>query len=561
MYKEYFGLKEDPFSIAPDPQFLYLSERHREALAHLLYAIKTDSGFVLLTGEVGTGKTTVCRSLLNQIPDDAEIAFILNPKLSVVELLATVCDELGVAYPAGNTSVKIFVDRLNLFLLDVHARGGKTLLIIDEAQNLSSDVLEQIRLLTNLETDKRKLLQVIMLGQPELKSMLERSELRQLAQRITARYHLEPLSEGELEGYLQYRLAVAGVERPLFGKTAIKKIYQFSGGIPRLINLICDRALLGAYAHGENVVSSRLISQAAAEVFGKSGEKKLRPVKLFTWLGFALLAVFLVGAGLFMLFPPLLPPLDVEPLPESDSVSQLEESLEEAVPSAVEDGSVNEPQVTETTENLTRTQEILTWTADVPRQQSRVMAYRALLTLWGYSITEGDALTAATQEYGLKLLEERGSLARLRQLNHPAVLQLVDDSDDPFFAVLTALDDETATLVIGTDVVRVNLTVLLRQWFGDYVLAWQPPPGYDGLIRPGSRGVDVVWLEQTLAELLEREARLAPDLQFDEVLSADVRTLQGQYGLSADGLAGPYTLILLQSLLDNDQPRLMNQLR
>ena len=200
MYKEYFGLKEDPFSIAPDPQFLYMSGRHREALAHLIYGMKADSGFVLLTGEVGTGKTTVCRCLLGQIPDNSEIAFILNPKLSVVELLATICDELEIDYPANNQSVKVFIDRINLYLLKAHGEGKRTVLIIDEAQNLSIDVLEQIRLLTNLETDKRKLLQVVMLGQPELNYLLNKPELRQLSQRVTARYHLEPLSRDELEG-------------------------------------------------------------------------------------------------------------------------------------------------------------------------------------------------------------------------------------------------------------------------------------------------------------------------------------------------------------------------
>ena len=234
MYKEYFGLKEEPFSISPDPQFLYMSERHREALAHLIYGMKADSGFVLLSGEVGTGKTTVCRCLLGQIPDNSEIAFILNPKLSVIELLATICDELKIAYPAHQTSVKVFVDLINSYLLDAHAQGKQTVLIIDEAQNLQVDVLEQIRLLTNLETDKHKLLQVIMLGQPELNHMLERPELRQLAQRVTARYHLEPLGKDEIEGYLHHRLAVAGVERPLFSKAAIKQLYSLTAGVFRV---------------------------------------------------------------------------------------------------------------------------------------------------------------------------------------------------------------------------------------------------------------------------------------------------------------------------------------
>src|SRR6056297_3228456 len=206
--------------------------------------MKVDSGFVLLTGEVGTGKTTVCRCLLNQIPDHSEVAFILNPKLSVLELLATICDELGIEYPPGTVTIKGFVDRLNLFLLDAHSRNKRTILIIDEAQNLSIDVLEQIRLLTNLETDKRKLLQVILLGQPELNQLLEQPELRQLAQRVTARYHLDPLTRRDLTAYLNHRLACAGVERPLFSPAAVNTLYRLSGGVPRLINLICDRALL-----------------------------------------------------------------------------------------------------------------------------------------------------------------------------------------------------------------------------------------------------------------------------------------------------------------------------
>ncbi len=301
MYKEYFGLKEAPFSIAPDPQFLYMSGRHREALAHLIYGMKTDSGFILLTGEVGTGKTTVCRCLLGQIPKDSEIAFILNPKLSVVELLATICDELRIDYPANNSSVKVFIDRINLYLLNAHAEGKRTVLIIDEAQNLSVDVLEQIRLLTNLETDKRKLLQVVMLGQPELNRLLERPELRQLSQRVTARYHLEPLAKDELEGYLTHRLAVAGVERPLFPQKTINKLYSLTGGVPRLINLLCDRALLGAYVKGENIVSPALLTQAAGEIFGKKSHELDRKPAFWQWVIVAVLGLMLVCGIVFLL--------------------------------------------------------------------------------------------------------------------------------------------------------------------------------------------------------------------------------------------------------------------
>jgi general secretion pathway protein A len=290
MYQDYFGLKTEPFSIAPDPAFLYQSARHQEALAHLLYGITSKNGFVLLTGEVGTGKTTVCRVLLHQLPANAEIAFIMQPRLTVVELLGTICDELGVSYPEGNVSVKVFIDRLNSVLLQNHSLGKQTVLIIDEAQNLSIDVLEQIRLLTNLETDKNKLLRIIMLGQPELKDLLERPELRQLAQRITAHYHLDPLDADELSAYISHRLAVAGVERPIFTASAVRKVFHLSGGIPRVINLLCDRALLGAYGHGDNTVTPALVKQASQEIFSR---KKTR-FKTFDTLAQLLLVVVLL---------------------------------------------------------------------------------------------------------------------------------------------------------------------------------------------------------------------------------------------------------------------------
>lgn len=274
MYREYFGLKELPFSIAPDPRYLYMSNQHQEALAHLVYGINSEGGFVVLTGEVGTGKTTVCRCLLEQIPENCDIAFILNPKLTVEELLATVCDELGISHPEGNTSIKVFVDRINDFLLDAHARGRKTVLIIEEAQNLNTEVLEQVRLLTNLETNQRKLMQIIMLGQPEFREMLSRPELRQLAQRVTARYHLGSLSRKEVAAYVNHRLTVAGARIKLFPDSTISKLYRLSGGIPRLINLLCDRALLGAYVQGQDRIDKPTLAKAAREVFGKTSIRK-----------------------------------------------------------------------------------------------------------------------------------------------------------------------------------------------------------------------------------------------------------------------------------------------
>jgi general secretion pathway protein A len=266
MYQQYFGLRALPFSIAPDPHYLYLSNQHREALAHLLYGVGSGGGFVLLTGEVGTGKTTVCRSLLQQLPAQTELAFIINPRQSPVELLASICDELHVQVSGAGGSIKKYTDALTTYLLDTHRRGFRTIVLVDEAQNLSVETMEQLRLLTNLETDEAKLLQLILIGQPELADMLARPELRQFAQRVTARYHLQPLSLRDARAYVSHRLAVAGVYDEIFPDWAVRKIRSASNGVPRLINVICDRVLLAVYAESARRVTRRHVRNAIREV-------------------------------------------------------------------------------------------------------------------------------------------------------------------------------------------------------------------------------------------------------------------------------------------------------
>jgi len=253
VYAAHFGLTERPFSLAPDPRYLFLSDGHREALAHLVYGLQ-GGGFVQLTGEVGTGKTTVCRALLDQLPNDVDVAMIFTPRLTAVELISAICDELSVSYPAGTPSLKVLVDALSRALLEAHARGRRTVVIIDEAQNLSMEVLEELRLLTNIETTRDKLLQVILIGQPELVDLMERPALRQLAQRITARYHLRPFSFAETRAYVRHRLQVAGQREMIFTSPALHVVHRRSSGVPRLINNICDRALLGAFGDRKSVV-------------------------------------------------------------------------------------------------------------------------------------------------------------------------------------------------------------------------------------------------------------------------------------------------------------------
>ncbi len=268
MYKGYFGLKESPFSIAPNPQFLFMSDRHKEALAHLSYGLGETGGFALLTGEVGTGKTTISRRLMEQLPENTQAACILNPTLSSQELLATICDELKIRYRKTGATLKSLTDKIHEKLNKNHKGDINTLLIIDEAQHLLPEVLEQLRLLTNLETDTKKLLQVILIGQPELKQLLQRRDLRQLAQRITARYHLMPLTKIEVGLYIKHRLSVAQCDRQLFDKHAVKEIHRISEGIPRIINLLCERSLTNAYCSNNALVSKKIVLLSAQEALG-----------------------------------------------------------------------------------------------------------------------------------------------------------------------------------------------------------------------------------------------------------------------------------------------------
>ncbi len=302
MYTNYFGLKEKPFSISPDPHYLYMSELHREALAHLLYGISSDGCFILLTGDVGTGKTTVCRCLLAQLPENTEVALIVNPRLSALELLETICDELGIPLGGNVTSPKDCIDRLNEYLLHVHGEGKNVALLIDEAQNLSLDILEQLRLLTNLETDQKKLLKIVLLGQSELRQFIERPDATQISQRITSRYHLLPLDADNCMAYIQHRLLVAGASKKIFSKAALSMVFQLTHGIPRLINVLCDRSMLGAYVENEYLVSSKIVAKAAKEVFGAQNEDKSTASKKVWWptiLSITLLTCLAAAVGYY----------------------------------------------------------------------------------------------------------------------------------------------------------------------------------------------------------------------------------------------------------------------
>ncbi|MEN8802647.1 MAG: AAA family ATPase, partial [Thiogranum sp.] len=301
MYEKYFGLTERPFSIAPDPRFLYMSQQHREALAHLLYGVGDGGGFVQLTGEVGTGKTTICRCLLEQLPDNVDVALILNPRVTALELLASLCDELRIPYDKDSTSIKLLIDVLNAYLLDTHAKGRRAILLIDEAQNLSAEALEQVRLLTNLETTREKLLQIILIGQPELRELLAREDLRQLSQRINARFHLEPISRAETAAYIRHRLQVCGAREPFFNENAVDLVHRLSSGVPRLINVLCDRAMLGTFVEGKRKVDIAIVHRAAMEVLPEEGLDAPKQA-IWPWLA-ASAAVVMALVLVYLLFP------------------------------------------------------------------------------------------------------------------------------------------------------------------------------------------------------------------------------------------------------------------
>jgi general secretion pathway protein A len=543
MYLDYFGLQEAPFSIAPDPRYLFMSERHREALAHLMYGIRSEGGFVLLTGEVGTGKTTVCRCLLEQLPDNCEVAFVLNPKVTSRELLATICDELGIGYPEGNQSVKVFVDRINAHLLANHAAGRHTVVIIDEAQNLGPAVLEQLRLLTNLETNREKLLQIILLGQPEFRDMLARQELRQFSQRITARYHLTPLNYTEMVSYVRHRLQVAGLApiscQTLFPSRVLRRLYRISGGVPRLVNLLCDRALLGVYAGETREVSPAILAQAAQEVLGsprRLPQMSLRPVLAAAMV--VLVVTALAGAYHYREGLTSRGPLQALLADES----QMQESMEEAPIAA--DAEVSD--------------QGMTWPEQQPVAQSERLAFEALLSTW--DVVElpqpGADLCAYVGDLGLRCMHDRGNFRTLEILGHPAVLTLFDDHGRTYHGALISLDSEQATLLIGGEERRVSIEEVQEHWLGEFTLVWRVPPEYSGNLHPGARDPFVLWLARRLADIEGSTAEPHSSELYDAGLVQQVRRFQLSRGLQPDGIVGSKTLIQLGSVLGGSDPRL-----
>ncbi|NOQ14188.1 MAG: AAA family ATPase [Methyloprofundus sp.] len=526
MYQQYFNFNSAPFSIAPDPHFIFMSEQHQEGLALLLYGIRQAGGFVALTGEVGTGKTTLCHCLLEQLPDNVDIALVLNPKLNTLELLATICDELQIEYDEEKQSIKHLIDRLNKHLLAAHADNRKTILMIDEAQNLSMDVLEQIRLLTNLETSKSKLLQIILVGQPELKQMLEKPELRQLNQRITARYHLTPLSYSETQDYISHRLAISGVQVSLFNRAAVKKVYQLSAGIPRLVNVICDRALLGAYATDQKRVTAKTIVQAAHENFNTPHSSAAPFIKKML-LG--MLFACLIIATYF---------LTLQTFPKNNSSTK---TIKVIKPDEA--------------------QQVKPRDFKSAIKQHNISLNSALSKLIGtIDNTIADHSNCdQLRALGIECLFDQTSWKNLIAFNRPVIMEFSISATKNIYGLLVELNDNNAVFQFDNETLSFPVEQVLAVWGGYYLLLWQPPIKNIKFIFPQQTSSAVLWLRKQLS--VGKGALAKPEQAdfFDDELKMQVIQFQIQHKLAGDGIVGLKTFIQLQNNdPQNNYPKLRN---
>ncbi|MDX9785287.1 MAG: AAA family ATPase [Desulfobacterales bacterium] len=538
MYKNHFGFTEKPFQLVPNPAYLFLSKSHEEALAHLNYAIAQGDGFVEITGEVGTGKTTLCRAFVESLNDGTETAYIFNPRLNANELLEAIHDEFGIRYAAGG-STKALVDSLNGFLLEKKAQGKKILLIIDEAQNLSKEVLEQVRLLSNLETSTEKLLQIVLVGQPELADMLNSYELRQLGQRITLSAFLTPLSFADTGRYIQHRLHIAarGVDVP-FTHGAVRKIYRYSGGIPRMIHVVSDRALLVAYVLGRNEVTGAIVRTAIRELAGRENAKK----NVFLIGRIPLITAVLLGVGVLGAFG--MREWDIRfSSPDHPPISAVKEAPVSTRPSA--------PPVVPRADSSSGLWEELLYT-------DRVEAVSAVFSLWRQTAQIPADITAirndpaffqsAAENNGFELYRVEGDLALLPKLNLPAILTCyVPGKESLQYLLLSGMDGgklvfSTALSAPGKSMALSEPEVAAR-WSGVAYIPWKNFLGFRGTIPLAASRQSLLMLKGLLKEIGFND--MTPGPEYDEGTRLAVKEIQKKYGIEVDGLVGSLTKILL----------------
>ncbi|MDJ0863257.1 MAG: AAA family ATPase [Gammaproteobacteria bacterium] len=589
MYTDYFGLRERPFSITPDARYLYLSPHHREALAHLHFGIGEGGGFVQLTGDVGTGKTTVCRALLEQLPPHVDTALVLNPAVTVRELLQTVCEELLIDVPPDCQSNKTFIEEINSYLLDANARGRRSILIIDEAQNLSKEVLEQVRLLTNLETYETKLLQIFLIGQPELRDLLSDKGLRQVAQRVTARYHLPALDSSETRQYIQHRLAVAGCSHMLFSKRALRRVYRHTKGVPRLINILCDRALLGAYVKNRPRVSAAIVEHAFHELAGRpSSLRRAWPRAALATSGAAAAGLLMawgltapwqagefrtdpetpnaeIASGVILGTPPAVA-LVSDHSPKGTSANTAGRQLPE-----VEEASLagNEPPDLHASPAEIPGMDIAASSgggptlrdaaalADAPSAAAPgllphpVAPADRLLAEWGVAprSSEDIPLCEWAQVQGLRCLVGHGDWSDLRRFNRPAIISLLSIQGEAMPVVVTAMTEDSVTLGLRGRDITFPLKESSQTWQGEYLLLWRPPTPKAELASTGSSGALVLWLREALRRIDGSNGTAGNSMAFDGALQQRIMAFQRSRNILVDGVVGRETLIHLNTAL------------
>ncbi len=541
MYHAYFGIDEQAFSIAVNPRYMYMSTQHKEALAHLLYGVNS-GGFVMLTGEVGTGKTTIIRCLLEQLPDTADLAIVLNPSANSRDLICSICDEFKIDYDRAEKSVKVLTDTLTQFLIANHQQGHKSIVLIDEAQLLRVSTLEQVRLLTNLETNTQKLLQIILVGQPELNDLLAKPDLRQLSQRITARYHLRPLSEKETEAYIKHRLNVAGLPpgRQPFSAKIFRRIYQITYGIPRLINVLCDRMLLGAYSRDTTQIDANICKQAALEVLGDIPH--IKPQSNTAWMmvaGSSIAAALLVAvvAWLWWGQPPSLeaPQVTTAPVPTTIE-SPAPASQQSPAPTA------SSPQTPKPTQPE-KPEAAQYWVYNAEAALRAIADAQGILTIGQKALCE--QLEAMNWDCAT---EQVATWGHLSALNRVGVMSIVTPSRERAFVSLMGLSNDTAWVLHGTEVHPVPIQSLGKLWDGEFTYYWRKPAGFSEPIGRGDRGPMVQWLAEQFAVLDQQSAPLATTV-FNRALQTRVKLFQQTHGLEDDGFVGQNTLLKLNEAL------------
>jgi general secretion pathway protein A len=553
IYLQYFALKREPFSIVPDPGFLYPSIYHRQAVAHLKYGLDREGGFILLTGEVGTGKTTLTRTMIKRIPPHVRVAYILNSKLNTTDVLASICDELNIQLPANTelSFTKKCIDAINQDLLAAHAEGKKTLIVLEEAQNLTPEVLETLRLLSNLETSTQKLLHILLVGQPELLEILAQKELRQLNQRVVSRFHLSPLDKNDLSNYINHRLHRAGAKRAIFEPACISVLFKLTGGVPRLINLVCHQALVAAYASGQKTVSAKLVSQAATEILSEKATTGKRNLALIV------AAVITVGA------------VALAAIYKSTGLFSTLQAAPEIIPPPVEVLAVEKP-VAQAPVKAAVIIEESPFALEVQEQPAPIAnPLTALLAVWGINSAEvysEEELSAVADLQQLRMEKISAvSLGFIEKVNRPGIVWLRGESGYLKTYVLSKLDTNTVTLQNRQGEIAIDRERFAQNWNGVYLYLWKPPQSYSApLAVTGSAANQlqinpqlIDWLQLQLQAMDQGSERVISGGRYTAAVAQQVLEFQQQQGLVADGILGRETLMRLNQFGGEAIPRLM----